>query len=51
MRKFVNNELERIRKEADGHNFPGPSGRTVCGHSLAEIVGSNPTKDMDVCLL
>ena len=23
----------------------------VCGRSLAEIVGSNPTGDMDVCLL
>jgi len=23
----------------------------VCGHSPAEIVGSNPTEDMNVCLL
>ena len=23
----------------------------VCGRSLAQIVGSNPTEDMDVCLL
>jgi hypothetical protein len=23
----------------------------VCGRSPAEIVGSNPTEDMDVCLL
>jgi hypothetical protein len=23
----------------------------VCGHSLAEIVGSNPSGGMDVCLL
>ena len=23
----------------------------VCGHSPAEIVGSNPTGGMDVCLL
>jgi hypothetical protein len=23
----------------------------VCGRSLAEIVGSNPTRGMDVCLL
>jgi len=23
----------------------------VCGHSPAEIVGSNPTEGMDVCLL
>jgi len=27
----------------------GPSGRTVCGRSPAEIVGSNPTGGMDVC--
>jgi hypothetical protein len=23
----------------------------ACGHSLAEIVGSNPAEDLDVCLL
>ena len=36
-------------------NFNYPSGRAVkawiCGRSLAGIVGSNPTGDMDVCLL
>ena len=29
----------------------GPSGRTVCGRSPAEIVGLNPTGGVDVCLL
>jgi len=29
----------------------GPSGRAVCGRSPAEIVGSNPSGGMDVCLL
>jgi len=29
----------------------GPSSRAVCGCSPAEIVGSNPTGGMDVCLL
>jgi hypothetical protein len=28
-----------------------PSGRAVCGRSLAGIVRSNPAEDMDVCLL
>jgi len=28
-----------------------PSKVWVCGRSPAEIVGSNPTGDMDVCLL
>ena len=27
-----------------------PSGRAVFGRSPAEIVGSNPTRGMDVCL-
>ena len=27
-----------------------PSKTWVCGHSLAGIVGSNPARDMDVCL-
>jgi len=29
----------------------GPSGRAVYGRSPTEIVGSNPTGDMDVYLL
>ena len=29
----------------------GPSGRAVFGRSPAEIVGSNPTRGMDICLL
>ena len=29
----------------------GPSGRSVYGHSPAEIVGSNPTGGMDDCPL
>jgi hypothetical protein len=29
----------------------GASDCAVFGHSSAEIVGSNPTEDMDVCLL
>ena len=28
-----------------------PSGGAVCGHSPAEIVGSNPAGGMDVCML
>ena len=28
----------------------GPSGRTVCGRSPVEIVGSNSTGGIDVCL-
>jgi hypothetical protein len=32
-------------------HFAGLSGRAVCGRSPAEIVGSNPTGGMDVCLL
>jgi hypothetical protein len=28
----------------------GPSGRAVCGRSLAEIAGSNPTDVVDVFL-
>jgi len=28
----------------------GPSGRAVKGSSPADIVGSNPTGDLDVCL-
>ena len=30
---------------------PARSKAWVCGRSPAEIVGSNPTGDMDVCLL
>ena len=37
------------------HKLPVPvaarSKAKVCGRSTAEIVGSNPTGDMDVCLL
>ena len=29
----------------------GPSGRAVYGRSPAEIVGSNPTQGMDVCVV
>jgi hypothetical protein len=34
------------------HKFQnaGPSGRTVCGRSPAEILGSNLAEGMDVCL-
>ena len=28
----------------------GPSGRSVCSHSLAKCVGSNPAGGMDVCV-
>jgi hypothetical protein len=27
----------------------GPSGRTVCGHVVAGVAGSNPARGMDVC--
>jgi hypothetical protein len=28
-----------------------PSGRAVCGRSVAGVAGSNPARGMDVCLL
>jgi len=34
-----------------GLNIAGPSGRAVYGRSPSEIVDSNPTGDIDVCLL
>ena len=35
------------------HNIStaNPGGRAVCGFSIAGIAGSNPARDMDVCLL
>jgi hypothetical protein len=42
-----------INKEIK-YNNPREAGRCkayVCDRSLAEIVGSNPARDMDVCLL
>jgi hypothetical protein len=32
-------------------SMAGPSGLAVCGNSPAEIMGSNPSGGMDVCLL
>ena len=32
-------------------HIAGPSDRAVYGRSPAEIVGSNPSRGMDICLL
>jgi len=42
--------FERSNLARNFSKSAGPSGRAVYGRSPAEILGSNPTGGMDVCL-
>jgi len=55
---IIRMEEKRIPKKVLNGNFLTTravgrprTGRAVCGRSPAEIVGSNPTGGMDICLL